>query len=523
VTTDALLLARDHSTVKAALVRAFSEAVDDLLSGAATPGAKPRDLETAMWAGVLPLARMLLSAAWGILCRRASEADIEQRGLSRDQVRLRLDEDYWWTVTSTAGPVAVPLFAYREDNGVSSTTRVPAREGVFALHSKVRSSELCLEWETRLGSRMPFIEAEELLGFFSHGTVGLADNSINAHMTVIGGLVKPEWLYRRPEEIRELLKTRATRDFKTDKPVVYLSTDAHALRQLTDETWTPHWKMANGIRVWCIDRRTGAVIHLGGEYTWGDCHEVEKIMRRLQESGHLPADGDYGDGVVATFVLPTDGLGWIRDYFLAVFAIGQQILDTYHAFKHLRDYAAALWGKGTKKAKAFLSKAYRAMLGVYRRPRKKPKRARKGHHKQPAHRKYAKKIDAMKRRKRTPTEGAEPLLTLLAENAAVVPADKKPDHEALVNYITNNSGRMDYAEYSARGYQIGSGAMESLHRTASQIRIKRPGAGWLPETSQAVFNLRMLEWVGRWDEFWAQPSLTTHLSQALGVDLPANS
>lgn len=273
MTTDTLLLARDRRTVKATLVGSFTEVVDGLLSAAEAPGAKPRDLEKAMWAGLLPVARTLLTVSWGLLCRRASEADIERRGLRRDQVRLRLDEDYWSTVNSTAGPVPVPLFAYREDRGVSSTTRVPARAEVFALHSKVRSSELCLEWETRLGSRMPFQEAEQLLGFFTHGAVGIADNSINAHMTAIGGIVDPDWLYRPPEEIREILRTRAMRDFKTDKPVVYLSTDAHALRQLTDETWTPHWKMANGIRVWCIDRRTGAVVHLGGEYTWGDCHE----------------------------------------------------------------------------------------------------------------------------------------------------------------------------------------------------------------------------------------------------------
>ena len=73
---------------------------------------------------------------------------------------------------------------------------------------------------------------------------------------------------------------------------------------------------------------------------------------------------------------------------------------------------------------------------------------------------------------------------------------------------------MDYARYIELGYQIGSGAMESLHRVASQLRIKRPGPGWLPETAQAVFNLRMLALVGRWDEFWNQPALADHLVTA---------
>ena len=73
---------------------------------------------------------------------------------------------------------------------------------------------------------------------------------------------------------------------------------------------------------------------------------------------------------------------------------------------------------------------------------------------------------------------------------------------------------MDCARYIKLGYQIGSGAMESLHRTASQLRIKRPGPGWLPETAQAVFNLRMLALVGRWDEFWNQPDLPDRLLTA---------
>ena len=52
--------------------------------------------------------------------------------------------------------------------------------------------------------------------------------------------------------------------------------------------------------------------------------------------------------------------------------------------------------------------------------------------------------------------------------------------------------------------------------------MKRPGAGWLPETSQAVFNLRMLELVGRWNEFWDQPDLTTLLRAAFCLPPRAN-
>ena len=78
-------------------------------------------------------------------------------------------------------------------------------------------------------------------------------------------------------------------------------------------------------------------------------------------------------------------------------------------------------------------------------------------------------------------------------------------HAELVKYITKNEYRADYATYRARGFQIGSGAMESFHRTGSQERLKRAGARWLPETMEAMFRLRMLEIVGRWNEWWSQP------------------
>jgi hypothetical protein len=117
--------------------------------------------------------------------------------------------------------------------------------------------------------------------------------------------------------------------------------------------------------------------------------------------------------------------------------------------------------------------------------------------------------DAPRPRRRVRAPAADRLLALLAEDK--VPATLQEDHDQLVNAINNNAGRMDYERWRPRGYQIGSGAMESLHRTASQMRLKVAGIRCLPETSQAVFNLRMLRLCGRWDEFWRQPGLTSCL------------
>ena len=89
--------------------------------------------------------------------------------------------------------------------------------------------------------------------------------------------------------------------------------------------------------------------------------------------------------------------------------------------------------------------------------------------------------------------------------------------EKLVYYIGQNADRMDYPRYRARGMQVGSGAMESFHRVASQMRLKLAGARWLPENALAVMNARMMMLADRWTGFWEQQGLTQQLQAAFGV------
>ena len=45
-------------------------------------------------------------------------------------------------------------------------------------------------------------------------------------------------------------------------------------------------------------------------------------------------------------------------------------------------------------------------------------------------------------------------------------------------YLQANRDRMDYKTYRERGLLIGSGAIESAHRTVMQRRLKRAGQRW---------------------------------------------
>lgn len=94
-------------------------------------------------------------------------------------------------------------------------------------------------------------------------------------------------------------------------------------------------------------------------------------------------------------------------------------------------------------------------------------------------------------------------------------------YETFLAFFQANEDRIGYADLRRRGYQIGSGAMEALHRVASQARLKLPGARWLERTSRSIFALRMLVLVDRWDEFWEQPDLAARLSTWLSLGAAA--
>lgn len=501
--TTALDVARRPSTVNDLLL-ALVEPAETLMESAAS-GAGSRELEQGVWDVVLGLGRRLLEACLATACQRATEQDIEARQLSPGTVRMRFDADYWTTQMSTFGPVTFPMFAYREVSGAATVTRTPARTNVVPTVGRCRSTALCLEWEARLAKDLPFREAQAAMTFFTHGAVEQEDTTIAAHAVAIGQVIDRRWLFRPVDQIRALLADRATRDKQTGRPLVYLSQDAHAERRYVDETWTAAWKSLNGIRLWAIDRKTGATIHLGGEYTWGDCNAVGRIIDDLIADGVLPMDGDYGGGVQAVLVVVTDGLPWIEDHVLAKLPWAQAVLDMYHALQRLGRFAAEICGTG-KKAAGKLYHRFAKLLAPAR-SRKRMPSARKGHEKGKRRRKPTRRFGSIWQ-----------LLDALYEYGATL--DSTEENEALdslLGYLQNNAYRGDYDSYHARGFQLGSGAMEAFHRSAAQLRLKRPGARWTAETSLALVNLRLLDLAGRWDQFWSHPEFNKTARHAFGL------
>lgn len=509
------VLAGDRRAVKAELVRSYEQRLDELLE-AATSTMTLRDLEAMAAGEMLGQGREALSYLFAMRSLAATQADITRRGLNAAQVRMRFDEDYWMTVMTTVGPVRLPLFGYRDlSSPGASVTRTPAREAVFPYQRTCHSSPLCIEWEVRLGAQHPFRRAEEELAFVTHGAVTVEDTTIARHLVSVAALVDRSWMYRSPEEIREILRDRATRDRETGKPIIYASCDAHALRCYTDETWKVEWKMANGIRLWCEDRDSGKIIHLGGEFTWGDCREVGHAFAALISMGILPADGNYGRGLRAQLVWVSDAMGWFDEHILRLFTDVIVILDIYHLLRWFAVLGSQLFGAGTKRARQLYAQAA-AVLG-FKPKHDSPAQVRRGHKKkQKGGTKHAHNQDPTSRfpSVRKGASGLARALVGILDAVKVQSVAAVEDVDKVRDRLFNNVLRMDYVRYLRCGYQIGSGAMESMHRSGSQSRTKLPGARWLRSTSQAVFNVRMMQLVGKWDDFWGRQNLTVELRRA---------
>ncbi len=77
---------------------------------------------------------------------------------------------------------------------------------------------------------------------------------------------------------------------------------------------------------------------------------------------------------------------------------------------------------------------------------------------------------------------------------------RKEAKNKLLTYYENNKERMKYKTYKERGILIGSGPIESAHRTVIQKRLKQSGQRWTIKGAQFVANLRVANMSGLWNK-----------------------
>jgi hypothetical protein len=161
----------------------------------------------------------------------------------------------------------------------------------------------------------------------------------------------------------------------------------------------------------------------------------------------------------------SDGGSGLEEFFRKNFPKAECILDFWHAKEYLVELAQALWGAGQPDAQAWLDEQCH----------------------------------------RLKHEGGAAVLAMLEEiDVASRSANVRESHRQVTNYFRNHSHRMDYPRYLARGWQIGSGPIESACKTVVGNRLKGGGMRWGSPGSDAVCHLRALylSEPSQWEALW---------------------
>ena len=221
-----------------------------------------------------------------------------------------------------------------------------------------------------------------------------------------------------------------------------------------------------------LTRQGWKEVKLGRVFKSSDCVSGEDGVRgevlSSQYIAHLGAKGPFCRGMdelLDSFgatalgerlVFINDGAEWIANWIRDIFPGATDILDYYHACEHLHEFVRVVFpdrDEGT----AWAAQQKDRLLG----------------------------------------SGVDMVIDAIASTPCRNKAAREA-RDALLNYYRNNRHRMDYARYRKIGCGIiGSGAIESAHRTIIQKRLKQAGQRW-GNGAQNVMNLRVMNQSGKW-------------------------
>jgi hypothetical protein len=77
----------------------------------------------------------------------------------------------------------------------------------------------------------------------------------------------------------------------------------------------------------------------------------------------------------------------------------------------------------------------------------------------------------------------------------------RPAADRLLNYVSERREMIQYPEFLAKGWQIGSGPTEATCKTLT-ARLKGSGMRWDADNAEALMALEALTQSGQWDLYW---------------------
>ena len=333
-----------------------------------------------------------------------------------------------------------------------------AARGFFPLDETLalgasRFSPRLVEGIARLGTEMPFGRAVETLAFFTGVEMGVE----TARGLVEGAgaaLVELE-----AAEIEELERTGATPPLGA--PMQQVSVDGAMVPLLRGE-----WAEVKTLAVGAIRQERM------GEGEW-KVHTGElSYFSRLTDaftfgqltSGELHRRGTDRASVVCAV---NDGAEWIANFIAWHCPKAVRILDFPHAAEHLAAAAHAVFGAGSADAAEWLGVQFHDL------------------------------------RHKDPDQVLKALRALPVARVGV-PTEVTEVRDRVLAYLEKRRAQIAYADFTALGYPIGSGCVESANKLVVEARLKRSGMHWERTKVNPMVALRAVACSGRWAERWPQ-------------------
>ena len=265
--------------------------------------------------------------------------------------------------------------------------------------------------------------------------------------------VNPSQVYRVTDHVSESLKgedlkTERTLQPLSKKDVLYVQIDGSMIQTRKNEEPWKEVKLGRLFRdVDCLNPNTDASYLLDSQYV-GHFGKSANFCEKLK--GVIDAYGDLKDRLV--FI--NDGATWIREWIADNYPMAVSVLDYYHALEYLYEFAEKAFNNDQLEKEKWCDDQKDLLL--------------------------ASKVETV----------------LDNISAAKV---KEEDKKKITTYYQNNKERMKYKQYRNTGCGIiGSGAIESAHRTVIQKRMKLSGQRWSTKGAKNMLRLRVISKNKQW-------------------------
>jgi hypothetical protein len=213
--------------------------------------------------------------------------------------------------------------------------------------------------------------------------------------------------------------------------------------------WQGEWREAKGFRFYLVD--DDRIVHLLSWHQIQDHEELFAALRQVKEAGLIPEEQ-------LRLCVVADGAQWSWQGVQPLFPTAEAILDYSHCAEQVHQVAAVPYGGQAGQALEWVEATMARLFAG----------------------EVAGVIWGLQRMRP-------------ASPQAVIAID------ALIVYLQNNQGRINYRSQHRAGYPLGSGGIESATKCICPVRLKRSGAWWYVANSTHMLALRCAKYNGTFE------------------------